>query len=98
GILVKDGSALERLSGIDRALLDKTGTLTLGRPTPDAAALDAMDEEDCAVALALASHSRHPISLGLSRALAERGVVAAPLGQVEERIGWGLVDRWQGQE
>jgi len=98
GILVKDGSALERLSGIDRALLDKTGTLTLGRPTPDAAALDAMDEEDCAVALALASHSRHPISLGLSRALAERGVVAAPLGQVEERIGWGLVGRWQGQE
>ncbi|MGL1636424.1 hypothetical protein ACSTI0_00020, partial [Vibrio parahaemolyticus] len=31
GIMVKDGSALERLAGIDRALLDKTGSLTFGR-------------------------------------------------------------------
>jgi Cu2+-exporting ATPase len=98
GILVKDGSALERLAGIDRALLDKTGTLTLGRPAPDEAALDALDADEAAVALALASHSRHPISLGLSRALAARGVRAAELDAVEERIGWGLVARWQGQE
>jgi Cu2+-exporting ATPase len=41
GILVKDGSALERLAAVDRALLDKTGTLTLGRPVPDGAALGA---------------------------------------------------------
>ncbi len=43
GIMVKDGSALERLAGIDRALLDKTGSLTLGRPTPDAAAIAALE-------------------------------------------------------
>jgi len=34
GIMVKDGSALERLASVDRALLDKTGTLTMGKPLP----------------------------------------------------------------
>lgn len=96
GILVKDGSALERLAGIDRALLDKTGTLTLGRPTPDEAALDGLARDEAEIALALASHSRHPISLGLARALSARGVRAAGLDSVEERIGWGLVGEWHG--
>lgn len=98
GILVKDASALERLAGVNRALLDKTGSLTLGRPVPDNAALDAMDAEQAAVAIALASHSRHPISLGLSRALAARGVRAAQLEAVEERVGWGMIGRWNGAE
>ena len=94
GILVKDGSALERLAAVNRALLDKTGTLTLGRPVPDEAALDALGADEAAVALALASHSRHPISLGLSRALAARGVKAADLNAVEERVGWGMAALW----
>jgi Cu2+-exporting ATPase len=34
GIMVKDGSAFERLAAVDRAVLDKTGTLTVGRPCP----------------------------------------------------------------
>ena len=94
GILVKDGSALERLAAVNRALLDKTGTLTLGRPVPDEAALDALGADEAAVALALSSHSRHPISLGLSRALAARGVKAADLDAVEERVGWGMAALW----
>lgn len=98
GILVKDGSAMERLAGIDRALLDKTGTLTYGRPAPDEAALDALDPDEASIALALASHSRHPISLGLSRALSARGITAASVQNVEERIGWGLMAKWEGHE
>ncbi|MFN5819431.1 MAG: HAD-IC family P-type ATPase, partial [Novosphingobium sp.] len=50
GIMVKDGAALERLATIDRALLDKTGTLTLGRPLPDPVSLAALDDDEAAVA------------------------------------------------
>ena len=93
GIIVKDGSAIERLATIDRALLDKTGTLTLGRPVPEAGALDALPDVEARAALALASHSRHPLSRALSTALSSRGIVAAQLDEVEERAGEGVFGR-----
>jgi Cu2+-exporting ATPase len=95
GIMVKDGSALERLATIDRALLDKTGTMTMGQPLPDPAALAALPAEAAAVLLALASHSRHPLSLALTRALAARGVEPALLSQVREVPGEGVRAIWR---
>jgi Cu2+-exporting ATPase len=94
GIMVKDGSALERLASVDRALLDKTGTLTLGRPLPDRAALGALDTSEAEIVLALASHSRHPLSRALASALV--GHAAAPLSEVRERPGEGVFARWHG--
>ena len=98
GIMVKDGSALERLAGVDRALLDKTGTLTMGKPLPDPAALLALGADEAAVALALASHSRHPLSRALASSLAGWGIAAAPLTEVSERAGEGVFARWHGLE
>lgn len=95
GVMVKDGAALERLASIDRALLDKTGTLTLGRPVPDAASLAALDPDETAVALALASHSRHPLSRALAEALGD--CRAADLQDVVEEAGLGIHALWQGQ-
>ncbi len=87
GLLVKDGSALERLAEVDVAIFDKTGTLTLGEPRPDVSALDA---EQKPVALALAQHSRHPLSRGLVAALQAEGVEPAALTDVVESGGRGL--------
>jgi len=98
GIMVKDGSALERLAGVDRALLDKTGTLTLGRPLPDPAALLALAPDEAAVAIALASHSRHPLSRALGASLAKWNLAAAALKDVSESAGEGVFARWQGLE
>jgi Cu2+-exporting ATPase len=98
GVMVKDGAALERLAEVDRALLDKTGTLTLGRPTPDPVRLAALDSDEAAVALALASHSRHPLSRALTEVLVARGIDAAELEGIEEEAGRGLRGRWNGQE
>ncbi len=95
GILVKDGSALERLAQADRALFDKTGTLTLGRPRPDN--LDDVPHADWPVLLALASASRHPLSTGLRKALEEQGVASASIDDVVEQGGVGVTASWQGR-
>jgi Cu2+-exporting ATPase len=93
GLLVKDGSALERLAEVDIALLDKTGTLTLGEPRADVSALD---PEACAIALGLAQASRHPLSRGLAAALLREGVQPATIDNIREESGIGLTGRWQG--
>ena len=95
GLLVKDGSALERLAECDIALLDKTGTLTLGEPRADVSALDA---EARSVALGLAQTSRHPLSRGLAAALLREGVTPAAIDAVHEVSGAGLTGRWQGRD
>ncbi|WDA39865.1 heavy metal translocating P-type ATPase [Erythrobacter sp. BLCC-B19] len=93
GLLVKDGSALERLAECDVALLDKTGTLTLGTPRADIGGLDA---EARSIALGLAQTSRHPLSRGLAAAAMRDGVVPAAVEDVRETSGMGLIGRWHG--
>ncbi|MBY5446602.1 cadmium-translocating P-type ATPase [Rhizobium leguminosarum] len=65
GIMVKDGSALERLAETDTVAFDKTGTLTIG--SSRLVRVDAMDESATAIARGLAAHSRHPLSRALVR-------------------------------
>lgn len=96
GIMVKDGSALERLARINRALIDKTGSLTLGRAVADPAAIAALSRDEAGVALALASHSRHPLSRALTAALTAAGHRAAKVDDVEEVPGYGLRGQWRG--
>ncbi|ODU20148.1 MAG: nitrogen fixation protein FixI [Sphingomonas sp. SCN 67-18] len=91
GILIKDGSALERLAEADSALFDKTGTLTLGRPVPNGPL--PLDAEEKPVALALARSSRHPLSRALAGALEVQGVTAADLTDLTERPGAGVEGR-----
>lgn len=93
GLLVKDGSALERLAEVDVALLDKTGTLTLGEPRPNIAALDVQSRS---VALGLAQNSRHPLSRGLAEALRSDGVEPATISDLAEISGSGLSGIWNG--
>ena len=88
GVLIKDGSALERLAAADVVLIDKTGTVTLGRPVP-VEELPLSDAEK-PVALALAQASRHPLARALAAALAAEGVTAAAISDVFEAPGLGV--------
>jgi len=91
GLLVKDGSALERLAEVDTAVFDKTGTLTLGELRAE---VDALDAEQRSVALALAQASRHPLSMGLVKTLAERDVRPAEVTEIVEHGGQGMSGRY----
>jgi Cu2+-exporting ATPase len=95
GVLVKDGSALERLAEADVAVFDKTGTLTIGQPEP--LDLQMLPAEAAGIALALAQCSRHPLSEALRRALTANGVVPARVTLISETPGEGLTGQWQGQ-
>ncbi|NNM76435.1 cadmium-translocating P-type ATPase [Sphingomonas sp. ID1715] len=94
GILIKDGSALERLAEADHACFDKTGTLTLGRPVAEQLPLS---DEEKPLALALARASTHPISRALAAALQAGGVQAAVVEALRETPGQGVEGLWNGQ-
>ena len=86
GIMVKDGSAMERLAEIDIAVFDKTGTLTLGRPK--LANRDDIAPGDLSLAAALAAHSRHPLSLAIAETC--EGAGAPAFDSVAELPGLGI--------
>jgi Cu2+-exporting ATPase len=68
GIMVKDGSAMERLAQIDSVVFDKTGTLTLGRPK--LINIGKIPAPILSLAAGLAAHSRHPLSRAICSAVA----------------------------
>ncbi|MCR4377858.1 MAG: heavy metal translocating P-type ATPase, partial [Rhodospirillales bacterium] len=84
GILMKSGTALERLASADVCVFDKTGTLTQGQPQWINA--EDIGEDDIHLAASLAVVSKHP----LSRALSRRVAGVAPAQGVEEIPGSGL--------
>jgi P-type Cu2+ transporter len=94
GVLVKDGSALERLAEADCAVFDKTGTLTLGQP--EARDLEGLSPTAASIALALAQCSRHPLSEALRLALTNARVKPANVTLISETPGDGVTGQWQG--
>lgn len=95
GVLVKDGSALERLAEVDWAMFDKTGTLTLGQPEPINLMMASMRQKS--ILLALARNSRHPLSEAIRLVLEREHVQPADLTDIEEQPGAGIFARCSGQ-
>ncbi|MBC6437113.1 MAG: cadmium-translocating P-type ATPase [Rhodobacteraceae bacterium] len=95
GVLIKDGTAMERLAEVDTVVFDKTGTLTLGAPEP--ADLDRHAPRTLRVALGLAQASAHPLAESLAQALCKRGIRPARLAGVTETPGYGVQALWHGQ-
>ncbi len=91
GIMVKDGSSIERLAEIDAVIFDKTGTLTSAAPR--LVSRGDIDDATLGLAAALASHSRHPYSQALVEAAA--GLAPSPVvfDEVTEKAGFGLEAR-----
>jgi Cu2+-exporting ATPase len=95
GLLIKDGTALERLAEVDTVVFDKTGTLTIGLPEP--LELDALPRRDLQTALALAEASSHPLARALAKAGRDRGLRPAPATDLTEVPGYGVEGTVGGQ-
>ncbi len=95
GVLLKSGTALERLAEVDLALFDKTGTLTTGEPELDADS--GQDAERLALAAALGRASSHPLAQALVAAARARGLELPEVENIRERPGYGVEGRWQGR-
>ncbi|WP_376877684.1 heavy metal translocating P-type ATPase [Albirhodobacter sp. R86504] len=92
GLLIKDGTALERLAEVDTVVFDKTGTLTQGIPTLEN--LAGLSEREVQIAKALASASSHPLAMALAAAIDGPSALGTDL---RERAGYGVEGWFDGE-
>jgi heavy metal translocating P-type ATPase len=100
GLLIKNAEALERLEKVDTLVVDKTGTLTEGKPAV-AAIVPANDiDEDRLLRLAasLERASEHPLGLAIVNAAKERGLTLWDPANVDSPVGKGLTGTVEGQQ
>ena len=100
GVLIKDAEALERLEKIDTLIVDKTGTLTEGRPAVTAIeAAASVDEADLLrLAAGLERASEHPLAEALVRAAEARGLKLAEPTGFDSPVGKGAVGTVEGRK
>jgi Cu+-exporting ATPase len=100
GVLFKGGEALERLAHLDAIVLDKTGTLTAGRPVlAGIHALAGHSENDLLrMAAAAEEKSNHPLAHAVVDASRARGLIWKPAEDVQILPGRGLTARVEGHD
>jgi heavy metal translocating P-type ATPase len=100
GIIIKNPGALEEVEQCRTLVLDKTGTLTYGRPTlTDTVPVPPHDATELLrLVSSLEQYSKHPLALAVMRRAAEAHVVFADVAQVSERPGFGLRGRVDGRD
>lgn len=91
GVLIKDAEALERMERVDTLVVDKTGTLTEGKPNVVAIVASAGQTEDELLRLAASVEraSEHPLAAAIVRAAAARGLALASVSDFESPAGLG---------
>ncbi len=99
GLLIKGGLALETLAKVDTLVVDKTGTLTSGRPqVTEVVPLDAIDQDEIlAVAAALEQRAAHPLASAVLLEAERRGLLTPELEAIEVLPSRGLVGYLAGQ-
>jgi Cu+-exporting ATPase len=95
GVLIRDGASLETAHTLQTVVIDKTGTITEGRPVVTDVVLDgggAVDGADELLRLAAAAErgSEHPLAAAVLRAAAERGLEPPDAAEFEAKAGDGV--------
>ena len=99
GVLVKNAEALELMEGIDTLVVDKTGTLTVGKPRLVKVVTANGFEEDEVLALAasLERGSEHPLAAAIVEGAEERGVTGVKAENFESFTGKGVTGMVEGR-
>jgi P-type Cu+ transporter len=100
GILVRNAEALERLEKVDTLVVDKTGTLTVGKPTLVALkpASGISEETLLKLAASLERGSEHPLAAAIVRAAADRGLILGNVEGFESVSGKGVTGAIEGRK
>jgi P-type Cu+ transporter len=93
GVLIRNAEALERLEKVDTLVVDKTGTLTVGKPTLVALkpAPGISEETLLKLTASLERSSEHPLAAAITRAAADRGLALARVESFESLYGQGVI-------
>ncbi|MBT4857453.1 copper-translocating P-type ATPase [Candidatus Uhrbacteria bacterium] len=99
GIFIKSGEALERGKNLDVVMLDKTGTITQGKPAvTDVLTSGVSEDELLALAASLEASSEHPLAAAIVRTAEERGAKLSPVTNAQSETGKGMVGSVGGVE
>jgi P-type Cu+ transporter len=95
GVLFRNAEAIETLERVDTLIVDKTGTLTLGKPELETVSwIDGFDEQELlAAAASLERASEHPLASAIVKAAEARNVPLELVSGFESRTGKGVVGR-----
>ena len=99
GILIKHAEALETLERVDTLIVDKTGTLTEGKPAVTAVLpVDGVAEHELLrVAAALERGSEHPLAAAITGAAEDRGITVPEATDFQAEVGRGVTGTVEGQ-
>ena len=99
GVLFRKGEALQTLSEVDTVVMDKTGTITKGRPElTDIAVADGFAEDEVlALAASLEARSEHPLGEAIVKAAEARGLKLATAEAVQSVTGYGITGQVSGR-
>ncbi len=100
GVLVKDAAALETLEKITTLVVDKTGTLTLGKPKLSRVQVigDVLENELLTFVAALEKASEHPLAEAILERAKERGIEVPEVNSFESVTGMGVKGEVLGRE
>ncbi|WP_276200193.1 heavy metal translocating P-type ATPase [Chelatococcus sp. XZ-Ab1] len=98
GVLIKNAEALERMEKVDTIVVDKTGTLTEGKPAVTAVvpAPDFTEDEVLRLSASVERASEHPLAVAIVEAAERRGIATAPVADFDSPTGKGALGTADG--
>src|SRR5215211_6894406 len=100
GVLIKNAEALEHMEKVDTLVIDKTGTLTEGKPAVTAVvpAQGLTEAEVLRLSASVERASEHPLAVAIVRAAEERGIATVPVSDFDSPTGKGALGIVDGRK